>query len=141
MTWSDGSTFKGIWKGDMRHEGEMILSNGYQYRGAFQNDKLHGMAYLLLSNSGMIFQGEFNMGFCNSIGKLLYPNGDIYFGQHKLFVKEGVGKMIYIDGSIYEGSWESDRKNQSGRMQYKESGDVYVGDFIDGKRSGRGRYY
>ncbi len=81
------------------------------------------------------------MGSCSSIGKLLYPNGDIYFGQHKLFVKEGVGKMIYFDGSVYEGIWESDRKNQSGRMQYSESGDVYVGDFIDGKRSGRGRYY
>ena len=49
--------------------------------------------------------------------------------------------MIYIDGSIYEGNWESDRKNQQGRMEYKETGDVYVGDFIDGKRSGRGRYY
>jgi len=26
-------------------------------------------------------------------------------------------------------------------MQYAESGDVYVGEFIDGKRSGRGRYF
>ena len=49
--------------------------------------------------------------------------------------------MIYLDGSVYEGYWESDRKNQSGRMQYAENGDVFVGDFIDGKRSGRGRYY
>ena len=24
---------------------------------------------------------------------------------------------------------------------YKETGDVYVGDYIDGKRSGRGRLY
>jgi len=26
-------------------------------------------------------------------------------------------------------------------MQYADTGDIYVGDFIDGKRSGRGRYY
>ena len=26
-------------------------------------------------------------------------------------------------------------------MLYAETGDIYVGDFIDGKRSGRGRYY
>ena len=26
-------------------------------------------------------------------------------------------------------------------MQYAETGDIYVGDYIDGKRSGRGRYY
>lgn len=56
-------------------------------------------------------------------------------------MKEGVGKMVYFDGSIYEGSWESNRKNHSGRMKYAQNGDVYVGEFIDGKRSGRGRYY
>ena len=49
--------------------------------------------------------------------------------------------MIYFDGSVYEGTWESDRKNQQGRMQYADTGDIYVGDFIDGKRSGRGRYF
>ena len=26
-------------------------------------------------------------------------------------------------------------------MEYAGTGDVYVGDFLDGKRSGRGRYY
>ena len=95
----------------------------------------------LLINQGVIFQGEFDNGYCSSIGKLLYPDGDIYFGQHKLFVKDGVGKMVYINGSIYEGRWESDRKNYEGRMQYKETGDVYVGEFHEGKRSGNGRYY
>lgn len=49
--------------------------------------------------------------------------------------------MVYINGSIYEGRWESDRKNYEGRMQYKETGDVYVGEFHEGKRSGNGRYY
>ena len=80
MTWSDGSTFKGVWKNDMRHEGEMMLSNGHSYRGGFQNDKLHGLAYLLLTNTGVIFHGEFDEGYCAPIGKLLCPNGDIYFG-------------------------------------------------------------
>lgn len=140
MTWGDGSKFKGIWVNNMRHEGEMTLSNGYIYRGRFLDDVFHGVAYLLLS-SGVVFHGEFEKGSCSSIGKILYPNGDIFFGQHKQFVKEGVGKMVYFDGSVYEGSWESDRKNINGRMQYAESGDVYIGDFIDGKRSGRGRYF
>ena len=26
-------------------------------------------------------------------------------------------------------------------MEYANTGDVYVGDFLDGKRSGRGRYF
>jgi len=48
--------------------------------------------------------------------------------------------MVYFDGAVYEGTWESDRRNQSGRMIYA-GGDIFVGDFIDGKRAGRGRYY
>ena len=79
MSWADGSAFKGVWKNDKRHEGEMILSNGYAYRGSFVDDKFHGPAYLML-NTGVIFHGEFDKGLCASIGKLLYPNGDIYYG-------------------------------------------------------------
>ena len=142
MTWSDGSIFKGIWKNDLRVKGECILASGNQYRGAFKDDKMQDPnGLLLLVNSGIIFQGEFDRGICSQIGKILYPNGDVYFGQHKLFSKDGVGKMVYFDGSVYEGVWESDRKNQLGRMLYAATGDIYVGDYIDGKRAGRGRYY
>ena len=35
MTWTDGSSFKGIWKNDKRHHGEMVLSNGYCFKGGF----------------------------------------------------------------------------------------------------------
>ena len=141
MSWPDGSIFKGVWKSDQRQRGEMILASGQQYRGGFVDDKLHDPnGLLLLSASGIVFQGDFNRGVCGQIGKLLYPNGDVYFGQHKLFGKDGVGKMVYFDGGVYEGTWESDRKNQSGRMVYA-GGDIFVGDFIDGKRAGRGRYY
>jgi len=54
MTWADGSVFKGTWKHDKRLKGEMVLSNGDSYRGGFENDKLHGLAYLLMS-TGVIF--------------------------------------------------------------------------------------
>lgn len=63
MTWSDGSSFKGLWKSDKRADGEMVMSNGYEYRGGFSDDKLHGLAYLLL-NTGVIFHGEFVKGIC-----------------------------------------------------------------------------
>jgi hypothetical protein len=66
--------------------------------------------------NGVIFEGEFVNGACESVGKLLYSNGDIYFGQHRAFVREGQGKMIYLNASVYEGGWENDRKNMKGRM-------------------------
>lgn len=88
MTWYDGSTFTGLWKNDLRHEGEQRFLDNTLYRGSFVNDKLHGEGKLLFTN-GLVFVGTFNQGFANSIGKILSPNGDIYFGQHRGFVKEG----------------------------------------------------
>jgi hypothetical protein len=94
-----------------------------------------------LLSSGTIFEGEFTNGHCASVGKLLYPNGDCYFGQHKGFVKEGEGKMIYLNGSTYEGGWDQDKKHRRGRMSDKATGDIYVGEYTDGKRVGHGRMY
>lgn len=64
----------------------------------------------------------------------MYPNGDIFFGQHKVYVKEGCGKMVYLDGSVYEGTWESDRRMGHGRHVDAVTGNIYVGDYIDGKK-------
>lgn len=88
MVWSDGATFTGLWKDDMRHYGEMRFSNGTIYRGSFKNDKLDGFGQLLMV-TGTIFEGEFSKNVCSSVGKLLHEQGDIYYGQHKAFVKEG----------------------------------------------------
>lgn len=30
--------------------------------------------------NGVIFEGNFINGACDSVGKLMYANGDIYFG-------------------------------------------------------------
>jgi len=49
MIWADGSQFKGIWKNDMRLEGEMLMSGGNIYRGSFKNDQFSGHATLLIS--------------------------------------------------------------------------------------------
>lgn len=60
MTWiNDGSNYKGIWSNDKRHKGVMEFANGQIYKGGFYNDKLHGLAYLLLNN-GVVFHGEFD---------------------------------------------------------------------------------
>ena len=97
LTWADGTVFTGIWKNDNRHKGKMRMAHGNTYIGYFQDDKLQGLAKLLLGRE-VIFEGNFDKGICSSVGKLLYPNGDIYYGQHKLFTREGQGKMVYFDG-------------------------------------------
>ena len=49
--------------------------------------------------------------------------------------------MIYLNGSSYEGGWDQDRKHKRGRMFDQVTGDVYIGEYTDGKRVGHGRMF
>jgi len=141
MKWNNcGSVYRGQWKNDMRENGEMRMANGNIFIGGFKNDKFHGMGRLLLSNTGLIFEGLFNQGVCSPVGKLLFANGDIFYGQHKSFSREGEGKFIKFDSSIYEGKWEQDKMHHKGRHVDGKTGDVYIGDWDSNRRNGHGRH-
>lgn len=58
ITWQDGTQFSGMWRNDERYDGEHKCPNGTVYRGPFSNDKMHGLARVLLS-SGVFFEGHF----------------------------------------------------------------------------------
>jgi MORN repeat len=49
--------------------------------------------------------------------------------------------MIYYNGSTYEGGWLDDRKHLKGKMIDTATGDIFSGEYIDGKRNGKGRMY
>lgn len=60
MTWQCGSQFTGIWKNDMRHEGDMMMvPQGITYRGFFKDDLFHGLGMLLIERDEVIFEGQF----------------------------------------------------------------------------------
>jgi hypothetical protein len=63
MRWADGSCYRGSWRNDMRHEGEMKMANGNVYIGRFKDDKFNGQSRLLLA-TGLIYEGSFNAGVC-----------------------------------------------------------------------------
>lgn len=48
---------------------------------------------------------------------------------------DGQGKYVRPDGSTYEGYWENNLQNGFGRLTLT-NGDVYEGDFRDGKMDG-----
>ncbi len=49
--------------------------------------------------------------------------------------------MIYFNGSSYEGGWFADRKNNKGRTIDVATGDIYTGEYLEGKRDGKGKMY
>jgi len=109
--------------------------------------------------SNYSYDGEWENGFKNGIGKEIYPNGDIYEGQWsydirngygKMISKEyiyegqiengkinGEGKMIYSNGDIYEGQWENGAYNGCGKLNSKYG--IYEGKFDKGKYNGKGK--
>ena len=131
MTWGDGTTFTGIWKNDMRHKGNLIMTvvgNTMVYIGSFVEDRIHcDNGQLLLPNMN-IYQGSFENSKTLPTGMLLYPDGSVYYGQQEQFMKHGIGKKISLDGSFEEGDWEGDKLcGTQCRVFNVNTGDLYSG--------------
>ena len=50
----------------------------------------------------------------------------------------GEGKLTYADGDMYEGEWKDGKMEGHGTYYYAD-GDQYVGDWRDDKRHGYGK--
>ena len=81
------------------------------------------------------------MSFLRRKGKIIYKNGDIYNGDlnPESLSPEGEGKLNYYDSDkdYYDGAWKHGFINGYGRMLWK-NGSQYIGDFLQGARTGRG---
>merc|ERR1712098_257436 len=56
----------------------------------------------------------------------------------------GNGTFMYPGGEVYEGEWKDGKRNGKGKMTYGQSSrriihEVYEGDWEDGKRNGKGK--
>ncbi len=45
-----------------------------------------------------------------------------------------------ISGGKYEGSWFNDKQHGFGKETWNNGAETYEGEFIDGKKNGRGRF-
>ena len=61
--------------------------------------------------------------------------------KHFVF-QPGSIKFTYPDGEVYEGDWKDGKMHGKGKYTYgkgKWEGDVYEGDYKDGKQQGKGK--
>jgi len=63
-----------------------------------------------------------------------------YEGNYKDGVRTGVGKMEFPSGDIYEGEWVEGKMNGEGSYTYKNTGDIYSGSWLANVKQGYGRY-
>jgi hypothetical protein len=133
--------------------------NNVSYSGEWKNGRKHGQGRLIYSNSN-VYQGEFREGNRHGIGRLDYSSGNYYIGTWKYDKKEGEGAMYYISSNeLYRGQWRNNLPNGIGEylwlniaglknrtvnnklQTHLQQCNRYVGEFVDGARSGYGRCY
>ena len=107
--------YEGMFHNHLRH-GQGQYKTGFgEYKGEFQNDVITG-------------KGEWK-------SELEY-----YKGDWLNYRKHGYGEIEYIKiGMTYKGQWANDKKNGKGEMWFKNK-EFYVGDFVDDKFHGCGKY-
>ncbi len=71
--------------------------------------------------------------------KIKYDDKSEYVGQFKYkedenrLIPDGTGQMTYSNGDVYEGEWKEGKRNGTGKMTYR-NGDVYEGEWKNGEK-------
>ena len=71
---------------------------------------------------------------------MTHTNGDIYQGEWNAGKACGNGVFIDQQGSMYDGEWANDAYHGKGTEQWNYNQIVYTGDFVDGQKTGKGRF-
>jgi len=133
---ASGNISYGKWQNNRLSEGNLFLSNGDQFSGAFNKDGSYDYG-TLSTVSGTIYFGEFEKGSFDGKGVFIDEEGIQYTGGFAEGVKSGMGILKDLDGSIYSGEFLGGLPHGQGR-QSDLSGVTYVGSWEFGKKQGNG---
>ena len=63
-----------------------------------------------------------------------------YEGNYENGSRNGIGKMTFPGGDTYHGEWVDGKMNGEGSYTYKKTGDIYSGTWVNNKKHGYGDY-
>ena len=55
-------------------------------------------------------------------------------------MKQGFGKFFWDNGNVYYGDFLKGKRTGKGKFTWKKSGDIYEGDNVDDSFTGKGKY-
>ena len=141
-TWnSDGQYYIGQWKDGKQHgygyfkKGTEVLQAGY-YENAKQTRNMLTQNYKNKQAVGNC------IGDCaNGFGYYKYSNNDSYVGFFTNSKRNYVGAYTWASGNVFIGEINYDLFNGQGIEYYKSAETTYYGEFVSGKRHGKGAYF
>lgn len=120
------------------------IKNGRTYTGQWtavqkKKEQWTGLGTIKFPD-GSKYQGQTKKGLFHGKGRMTHSNGDIYQGEWKDGKASGQGVFIDQQGSMYEGQWKNDQYHGKGTEQWNYNQIVYTGDFVDGQKTGKGKF-
>ncbi|MCJ8312861.1 MAG: hypothetical protein HRU38_05070 [Saccharospirillaceae bacterium] len=160
LTYSNNSSYIGQFKNGM-FDGPGILINAKQitYDGNFQQGLFQGEGKYFSDNYSYV--GNFEAGKFTGTGSFTDSDGLIYSGNYLNWSLTGEGNIIDDVGNTWTGKFEEnslvsgeyqgiDNTHYRGEFSYQQfdglgtltypNGDVYIGEFSWGDRSGKGKF-
>jgi len=111
--------------------GTLEYRNGNRYKGEMYKLKPHGKGKMFFSTGKyLMYDGEWQQGATQGIGRLLYPDQTEYEGHFEADKRHGLGTLRFFNDPLlefFEGTFNQDQMEQ-GKLYYL-SGDVYDGRF------------
>jgi hypothetical protein len=116
------------------------------YTGIIREGQL-GAQYLDCANahytwqSGIKYDGPFQMSQIEGTGKFEWQDGSSYTGQLHGGKRHGQGMYVAKDGvTKYDGQWHMGKRHGEGKLTYSADGlSFYEGSWRDGKKNGEGK--
>ncbi|XP_011874120.1 PREDICTED: MORN repeat-containing protein 3-like [Vollenhovia emeryi] len=156
--------YKGEWRNDKREgKGIGVNSHGWMYEGDWCNDLRHGYGVLSkITKDGevrKVYAGDWVKGRKHGFGSNWYKGGSYYEGTFRENKRDGYGRLWHrCCSGYYQGAWLNDRYHGKGTLvqgcRYLkkkkrkrkreiliENGNLYEGQFANGKKEGRGVFY
>ena len=156
-TWPNGATYVGDWKNGLRHGvGLYNGALGDTYKGGFKDDKFNGPGTYTYFD-GRKYIGEWKNNKYHGKGELTLSDDRKYVGEFKENQFHGKGELnfksdgksigLYSDRK-YVGEFKDNKFNGQGVLSFPWGIEFdgakytkYVGNWIDGKKHGPGKYF
>lgn len=102
-----GSSYEGVWRFDKPDgQGTFVEADGTSHKGEWRNGHLHGHGVICDPHGNVTYDGTFNNGRRDGLGRQVFENGDEYSGNWKDGRMHGRGTQSFRNGDKYMGMWE-----------------------------------
>lgn len=113
------------------------ITESQKREGNFKEGELNGDG-IIIDEKGKVIKGTFVENLLSGPGIVSFKSGAFAKGNFYKGLLNGEGERHFENGNFYKGFFKSGKYDGYGEYNWKDEAISYVGNFINGKRSGIG---